>query len=362
MSLCSHRSALAAVFHECLKRLFGREVALYVHGGARLDALTKCNDRTSLSFLDFLDILPPAVVNFRSFSKVLQRLEEDYQLDVVVLVSSFWNGPEEAAAWISVKKSLAAAGEGVRKTAYVYLPFYMRRAVWRPIDTAARVMWSAFHLPTVAKSVDLVIATCVEEVSELRKFAPPGKILESKSLVDPQLAEAMDQTPAKLGDVVTYVGPVEEEKNVRGLLKLAEVLRDVTLVVVGDGDAAERLEDSPIVFKRGVELAELAELMKSTLAGVDLSYYEPAGLRTLEFLYGGVPVAASPNSRSSCHVSDGVDGIRLRNPDDVVTVARWVKTLRERREVREEMGKKAREKAKSLSAVNLARVIVEKLT
>ncbi|MFN3804469.1 MAG: glycosyltransferase [Pyrobaculum sp.] len=314
--------------------------------------------------LSIKPLLHPAV-SFRGFAKILSQLEETYGLDLVVVFSSFWNGPEEVAKWASIKRSLAAAGEAVRKTAYVYIPFYMGRARGRPIEAASRAMWTSLNMPAIIRNVDLVVASCREEAEELRQLrTPPEKILESRNWLDPELAEAIEgASPRQFGNVVSYIGPLEEEKNVRGLARLAEELegRGIALAVAGRGEAAERLRQRPNVIY--VERpGEVPALIKSSLAGVDLSHHEPAGIRALEFLYGGVPVAASPSSRASCHISNGVDGIYLRNSDDIQGVVRWVDMLTTREEVRREMGRKAREKARGLSAVGLAEAIARRMS
>lgn len=316
--------------------------------------------------LSIKPLFQPAV-SFRGFAKILSKLEETYGLDLVVVLSSFWNGPEEVAKLASIKRTLAAAGEAVRKTAYVYIPFYMGRARGRPIEAATRAMWTSLNMPAIVRNVDLVVATCREEVEELRQLrTPQEKILENKNWLDPELAEAIERAPPRqFGEfkaVVSYIGPMEEEKNVKGLARLAEKLesRGVALAVAGAGEAAERLRQKPNVIY--VERpGEVPALIKSSLAGVDLSHHEAAGIRTLEFLYGGVPVATSPSSRASCYISNGVDGIYLRNADDIHGVVSWVDMLMARGEVRREMGKKAQEKARGLSAASLAEAIIKRL-
>ncbi|MEM1925167.1 MAG: glycosyltransferase [Pyrobaculum sp.] len=315
----------------------------------------------TIRVLSLKSLVPPGGVVFRNFSRVLNDLADRYDVDVVITVGSFWNGPEEAARWASVRRSLLEAGEALRRVSLVYVPFYMARgALSMPVGTVSRAMWTSLSLPTVLRHVDIVVVCCDSEAQEMRRFKPRGLLIESRCWLDVEMAEAIDRARPAAEGAVVYVGPLEEEKNVRGLARLGEALskHGVRVVAVGRG-AGVKLKGVEIVEAGGA--GEVASYIKGALAGVDLSYYEPAGLRALEFLYAGVPVAVSPGSRAYWYISNGVDGVHLENPDDVRGAARWVVELLKRPELREEMGRRARSKAGGLSILNLAQLLVNKV-
>lgn len=326
----------------------------------------------TIRVLSAKSLLPPWAVSLRAFVKVLSAIDEEYALDAVVVTSSFWNGPEEAAKWISIRKALYSAGEVKKRAVFIYVPFYPARiSHLRPVESASKTMWATMTLPTVLSEADFVVLCCPQELAHLRHRI--NNSVECRSWVDPDLAQAAEeasQMPTPLGSfehVVSYVGPLEEEKNVKALVKLSERLaglREVAVAVVGEGSAADKLAREArgrrnLVYIPSATFRELAALMRRSVAAVDFSQYEPAGIRALEFLYLGTPVAASPGSKAWLFITDGVDGMRLGGPDDVDGAARWITELIKRPEVREEMGKRA--KGKADVAVRLAELLVERI-
>ncbi|MFP3292574.1 MAG: glycosyltransferase [Thermoproteus sp.] len=327
----------------------------------------------ALRVLSAKPLLPSGGVVLRNFSRILGEIVDLYGLDVVVVFSSFWNGPEEAAKWASVRRSLAAAGEAVRRSLFVYIPVYFTRFhVARPVEYASRVMWSTLNLPFILQQADLVVACCQQEAGELRQFkAGSEKIVESRSWVDPEFAEALNAAPADVPDgfdyIVSYVGPLREDRNISGLVKIADKLQAlgrIAVVAAGSGEAAAKFKREAknrrnVLTVESHDVRLLASVVKSSVAGVDLSLYEPMGIRALEYMYAGVPFAAPPTSRAAWYVADGVDGIHLGSADDVDGFVRWIAALVQRPEVREEMGRRAQKKAEGLTADKLAGLIVD---
>jgi D-inositol-3-phosphate glycosyltransferase len=318
-------------------------------------------------------LLPTGAVAFRNFSRILGEVADSYGLDAVVVLSSFWNGPEEAARWAAVRRTLAAAGEAVRRIPLVYIPIYFPKFhATRPVDYASKVMWSTLNLPFILRQADLLVVCCPQEAAELRQFRiPPEKILISSNWIDPDVAEALDSTPAAPPSdfeyVISYIGPLRGDRNVHLFVKIADKLKTAAVVVAGAGEAADELRQEAKVRRNLVVIGSpepqvLASVIKSSVAGVDFSSYEPMGMRALEYMYAGVPFAASPNSRAAWYVVNGVDGIHLSRPEAVDEFLTWVEMLIKRPEVRDEMGRKAKKKAAGLTADKLAAAIIEKIS
>jgi len=312
-------------------------------------------------------LLPGGRASLRSFAKVLMSLEERLGLDAVVVLSSFWNGPEEVAKWAAVRRALVEAGETSRRAAFIYVPLYFpRTSRLGPLERTSRAMWASVALPEVLRAADGVVVCCRAEAEELRRAK---RFVESVAWVDPDVAEAV-ATARPLDvegfdHVVAYVGPLEEERNVKALIKLADRLASVAAVAVaGAGSWEERLRREAarrrnLLVLGPLSLGELAGLMARATAAVDFSFYEPAAFRAQEFLYAGVPVAASPGSKAAWYISDGVEGIHLRNPDDVEAAARWIAELTRRPEVWEEMKRRARARGESLVAIATAKTVAK---
>ncbi|MCU7786789.1 glycosyltransferase [Pyrobaculum sp. 3827-6] len=325
----------------------------------------------TIRVLSAKSMLSPGAVTLRSFSKILAAIDRRRGVDAVVVFSSFWNGPEEAAKWVTIKKMLAQSGEVGRPPALVYIPIYPTGVHGiSPVEAVSRSIWSTLNLPHILRQAAAVVVSCREEVEAIRQLrAPADRIIEGKWWIDPDYPEALaaaGRLPHLEGFelVVSYAGPLTDEKNVRALVKLAERMPQVAVAVVGRGEAAAWLRREA-ARRRNLVLMEdpsaVVPVAKSSLLGVDLSIHEPMGIRALEYLYAGTPYAASPTSRAACHITDGVDGARLRNPEDLEGVARLVSTLAKKPELREEMGRHGRRKTENLLAIRLAETLVARL-
>ncbi|WP_333639294.1 glycosyltransferase family 4 protein [Pyrobaculum aerophilum] len=319
-------------------------------------------------------IFQPNIV-FRNFVGILNEIDKQYDLDVIVVFSSFWNNPEEVAKWIGVRKSLLSTGEISKRATFVFVPIYTTKfPISRPIEAALRVMWSTLQLPEILRNADLIVVCCQGEAEELRLYRVPSeKIIESRCWIDPNFADLIPSVD-KLRHVenfdfyVSYIGPLDEDRNLRGLVKTAEKLSsigNIGLVVAGSGSAKERFKREirgvkNLVLLEEYDMRTVASVMKWSLVGMDLSYFEPFGIRALEYLYAGVPFATSPTSRAVWHITNGVDGIHLEGPEDINGLVNWISTLIRDPELREEIGVKARRKAEGLNAVKLAELIISK--
>lgn len=327
----------------------------------------------TIRVLSMKSLTPPGGVVLRSFGKILSTLQERYSLDVVVVIASFWNGPEEVARWVSIRRSLVELGEAPRRPFFVFIPaYFVRFTALRPIDAAAKLMWSMLNMPYILRQADLVLVCCQAEAEELKQYGiSPGKVVESKSWVDPDFIDVEDVKRPKAAEdfdlYVSYVGPLDEERNVQALIKVAERLSrlgNVALVAAGGGDALEKVKKEAkrrknLVVVESPDLKTVASVIKHSFVGVDFSRYEPMGIRALDYLYMGVPYATSPASRGAWYISNGVDGIQLSNPDDVEGFVNWVSTLMKRPELRDEMATRARRRAEGLTALRLAELLLK---
>lgn len=300
-------------------------------------------------------------ISLRSFPSILRNIDDVLGFDVVVVLSSFWNGPEEVARWAEVRRSLVALGEA-RGVAVVYIPLYLPPPPSaRSLLGASKLMWCALHCPRAIRAADLVVAMSEEEAEELSQYRP-RKIAVAPNWIDEELlARASRPPPGELEGaeaVVAYVGPLEEDKNLELLVKTAERLSsagNIVVAAVGAGGEAQRLKRARPKNLLVLEDVEPEPVMAKSALGVDLSSYEPAGIRVLEFMGLGVPVAVSQYNHASRLVRDGVDGVRLAQLGDAPRV---IESLVRRLDVLAEMGAKAKERAPQLSIGRLVELIL----
>jgi glycosyltransferase involved in cell wall biosynthesis len=158
--------------------------------------------------------------------------------------------------------------------------------------------------------------------------------------------------------VLLAVGNLTERK---GHIILLKALRKLTeqglsvpwrLIIAGEGPERDRLEAfrDESGLKDRVHLPghrnDVADLQAMGNMLVMPSLWEGLPLAVLEAMFAGNPVVASKASGIPEAVRDGVDGI-LTETGDIADLARAIRTLLERRDLRERMGAAAAERARS---------------
>ncbi len=188
----------------------------------------------------------------------------------------------------------------------------------------------------LAREVDLVVATCRDEVSELRSAgSPPHRVQVVPCGVDVErfAAPATDGTggPGVAGPVgpgcrtrLLTVGRLVPRKGIEAAIRALEFLPDAELVVAG-GPAAHDLDgdhEAVRLQKVAVELGlsdrvhlvgrvspdDLPALLRSADALLATPWYEPFGIAVLEAMAAGLPVVATAVGGMLDTVRDGVSG------------------------------------------------------
>lgn len=165
---------------------------------------------------------------------------------------------------------------------------------------------------------------------------PAGKISTVYNFLD-----ASDFTPArKPGRHFLYAGRIEREKGVFTLVKAAQEIPEVPLIIAGTGSCADELKAyvdshglSHIKMVGFVEGARLQELFKNALCTVVPSEcMETFGLTSLESFAHGRPVVASRTGGIPEVVTHGENGF-LCPPGDAAalrTHLMWMATHRQK--------------------------------
>ncbi len=182
----------------------------------------------------------------------------------------------------------------------------------------------------LAREADLVIATCRDEVAELRASgAPPRRVQVVPCGVDTARfagagADVVGPRRPGVRTRLLSVGRLVPRKGVEAAVRALELLPDAELVVAG-GPAAHDLDgdhEAVRLQKIAVELgladrvrlvgrvapADLPGLLASSDALLATPWYEPFGIAVLEAMAAGVPVVASAVGGMLDTVRDGVTG------------------------------------------------------
>lgn len=166
--------------------------------------------------------------------------------------------------------------------------------------------------------------------------------------------------------VILYVGMIENRKNILGILKIAELIKqqrtDVELVLVGKNGFGSKKILSEV--KKSTNVKHLTNIDDSTLkklyniADVFLfpSYYEGFGYPPLEAMQSGLPVVCSNNTSLKEIVDFG--GI-MHDADDYESMSRDILKLLEDKNFHLEMRNKGIERAKKFNDGIPAKELVE---
>lgn len=194
--------------------------------------------------------------------------------------------------------------------------------------------------PSVARSVDRIVATCPDEVRELAEFGvDPTRVSVAPCGVDLGMFEATGPAEDTGGRRrLAAVGRMVPRKGVdlpiRALRRLLDQgVDDVELHVVGGGGGPLGLENDPeavrlrtlaaelgvqdrVVFRGQLPRTDMPAFLRSCSAVVCTPWYEPFGIVPLEAMACRVPVVVAAVGGLQDSVVDGVTGLHVPPRDD----------------------------------------------
>jgi len=313
---------------------------------------------------------PPRRIMFRDFITILKNIDDKIGIDFIVTHSTLWNGPEEVSRWIMWKRLMRSLGEVVNTTIYGHMSHYQPPDPTRyePIERAYRMAWNSTTFSTIFKVADFIICVTNVEAEDMITYgARPDQIHLFPGGLDDDLAALIDS--AKPDDfiekygisrdkiIISYLGTVEERKNPLAVVMVAKRLKnlkDVVFVIAGKpGDQWSEVVREARNLKNVVITGELSEeykasLIKASYLNIIMSKMEALGLTQIEFMYGGVPVVSSGTYGQKWLITNNVDGVVVKGPDDIEGAAKAIEELVKKPDKRELMSVNARNKAKNL--------------
>ncbi|MFJ6270690.1 glycosyltransferase [Pseudarthrobacter oxydans] len=215
--------------------------------------------------------------------------------------------------------------------------------------------------PGVGRSADRIIATCSDEVFELKAMGiDTGKISIAPCGVDLDFFSADGPTAARTaGHRILSVGRLVPRKGVDLVIRSLPYLResgfdDVELLIVGGGGDSGVLDADPEVrrllglaaelgvvdqvrLQGQVARGEMPGIFRSADAVVCAPWYEPFGIVPLEAMACGVPVVAAAVGGLRDTVVDHGTGLHVP-PRDPEAIASALAMLLRNRSLRAELG------------------------
>jgi D-inositol-3-phosphate glycosyltransferase len=328
---------------------------------------------------------PPRRVVFKDEVHTLERIVNDFQLDVLITHSTLWNGPEAVAKFVEWRRNIKALGGYQDPLIFCHMSHYQEPSPRRYslVERSFRMAWNRVSLRTILRIANLIlVVTPYEEESKRRMGASREKCILFPGGVDDNsfmsFATANPQElrhRLKLGPdvkIVAYVGTVEKRKNPKAVLEVAEELRekeDIHFVVAGRGDSeyAEEVKRRAEALSNATYLGEISErektlLIRSSFLNILLSRMEALGLAQLEFMFEGVPVITSGVGGQAWIVKDNKEGIHVKGAGDIAGAVEAIEELVEDRSKWEQLSVNAREKAKEFALTKLITELDSALT
>lgn len=199
--------------------------------------------------------------------------------------------------------------------------------------------------PTLARTVDHVLATCSDEVFELRRLGTPGRRISVVPCgVDLSLFRPDGPVERRTTDRmrVVAVSRLVPRKGLGNLVSALAEAPDTELVIAG-GPERDHLDEDPevrrlralaaeagvadrVVFRGRVERRDLPALLRSADVVASVPWYEPFGIVPLEAMACGVPVLATAVGGLIDTVVHGRTGWHVppRAPERIAEVLRHV--------------------------------------
>ena len=326
---------------------------------------------------------PPRRIMFTDFVAVLSRIVDDLRLDVLVTHSTLWNGPEETAKFVEWRRNQSRGGAPVRPIVFCHMSHFQEPSDERYDleERTYRQAWNHVSLPMILKAADYILVTTPLVKDLMREIA---EVAEEKFLLFPG---GIDSTSLEFGrasnfklengippetKLISYVGSVEERKNPKALLKIAEALRerkDILFVIGGrlEGTYGIEVKDASASLPNVLVTGSLSDsdylgLLRQSYLNVNMSRSEALGLAQIEFMYEGVPVISSGVGGQSWVVKDGSTGVIVKGPDDISGAARAVTALVDDPRKRERLARNAKKGARNLTMPVLLRQLTKKVS
>jgi D-inositol-3-phosphate glycosyltransferase len=332
---------------------------------------------------------PPRRIVFRDFISTLNRIVDDFDLNVLITHSTLWNGPEETAKFVTWRRDMQKVGGYRDPIVFCHMSHFQEPSSQRYSlpELTFRTAWNKISLSKILEAANrILVVTPMEKQAKIRMGAKPEKCFLYPGGVDNDTllrfaAEDVSEflkrhNIASDSRVVSYLGTLEERKNPMAVLKVAEMLKertDIHFVLAGKGGSAYGEEiirlakKLPNVSYLGeIEEREKALLIRASYLNILMSRLEALGISQLEFMYCGVPIITSGVGGQSWVVQNGIEGIHTQGAGDIAGAASGIIRLVDDRYTYKQMSGNAKERAGKFASINITSeldsVINEELT
>lgn len=332
----------------------------------------------------YLSKWPPRRVIFRDFIRTLERIVNDFKLNVLITHSTLWNGPEETAKFVEWRRNIRNLGGYHDPIIFCHMSHFQEPSTQRYslLERAFRMAWNKFSLRQIIRAANLIIVVTPHEAQIMEGMGANGEnIFLFPGGIDDQsfLRYSLEKAKIQIQDIkvpeakiVTYLGSIEERKNPLAVLEVAKRLtarKDIHFVIAGRGESeyAESVKELAGKLPNVTYLGEITEdekvqLIKASYINIIMSKIEALGLTQLEFMYFGVPVITSATGGQAWLVRHDEEGIHINGPNDIEGAAKAIESLIDNPAKWERLSKNSTNRARLYTLSNLIRKLDEALT
>lgn len=309
---------------------------------------------------------PPRRVLFKDSIYTLERIVNEFHLNVLITHSTLWNGPEDVAKFVEWRRSIKALGGYQDPLIFCHMSHFQEPSPRRYslVERSFRIAWNRLSLKTILAVANLILVVSPYEKDAKMKLGAPREkcFLFPGGIDDDSFLKYATSNPDELFEklrlprdakIVTYIGTIEERKNPEAILEVAERLtdrNDIRFVIAGGGDSEyakdvkRRAAELPNVTYLGeISEKDKVQLIEISYLNILLSRMEALGLSQLEFMSRGVPVITSGVGGQSWIVKDGKEGTHVDGPEDVEGATNAVRELVDNPSKRDRLSGNARE-------------------
>ena len=328
---------------------------------------------------------PHRRINFRDFVDVLEKIVDEFKLNVLITHSTLWNGPEEVAKFVAWRRYMRDLGGYTDPIVFCHMSHFQEPSPKRYalVEQTFRMAWNRLSLSQILKTANLIlVVTPLEKDAKVKMGADPERCFLFPGGVDeePYLKYAASDTKDFLErhrvspktKIVSYLGTIEERKNTMAVLKVAELLKDrpdIQFVIAGRGDShyADRVKTEAsrlpnVTYLGEIDNKEKILLIRSSYVNILLSSLEALGLAQLEFMYFGIPVVTSGVGGQSWLVRNGREGIHTSGPEDAEGAAKAIQGLVDDHELWSKLSASAKQRASELTSSRIMQELDEAIT
>ena len=328
---------------------------------------------------------PRRRISFRDFVQILEKIVDEFGLNVLITHSTLWNGPEEVAKFVAWRQYMRDFGGYKDPIVFCHMSHFQEPSPKRYslVERTYRMAWNRFSLSQILKTANLVlVVTPLEKDAKIKMGADARKChlfpsgINEKLFLQFAATDSRDfferhRIPPNVKNV-SYLGTIEERKNPLGVLKVATLLKDrhdIHFIIAGreDSNYADKVKDEASRLPNATYIGEINDkekilLIKSSFVNILLSQSEALGLTQLEFMYAGVPVVTSAVGGQSWLVRNDREGIHIDGPEDTAGAAIAILSLADNQDLWNRLSLNARGRAKNFLSSEIIEQLDEALT